>query len=191
MSEYSSRIIVALIAVSVAACSHDSNNKKKSQQASVTAPAAEGTPGTEIDTTKVGESAFGSASRRVMTPLVHTGLLDHERYTYNYQPGFDPNPISFDRFNRPYMIRSDGRLQKMSSTGRWRTVDIASQVRRSLGDLGMTWEVDDPFNFTRQAQNTIVFDNSDNMYMLYDTSRNVFSRVGSTDNFARGLLLHS
>ncbi len=126
-----------------------------------------------------------------MTPLVHTGLLDHERHTYNYQPGFDPNPISFDRFNRPYTIRSDGRLQKMSSTGRWRTVDIASQVRTSLGDMGMTWAVDDPFNFTRQAQNTIVFDNSDNMYMLYDTSRNVFSRVGSTDNFARGLLLHS
>ncbi len=28
MSEYTSRIIVALIAASVAACSHDSNNKK-------------------------------------------------------------------------------------------------------------------------------------------------------------------
>lgn len=191
MSAYHYRIMITSIAASMAACSQDTNNNNR--QAIESAQVGSSNPTAEGDTSMVREAAFANQteSRRVMTPLVHSGLLDHERDTFNYKPGFDPNPISFDRYNRPYMIRSDGRLQKMSSTGRWRTVDVPSQVRAGLERQGLIWNADDEVNFSRQAQNTIVFDNSDNMYMLFDTSRNAIFRPGSTNSAARGLLLHS
>jgi hypothetical protein len=186
-SAISARFAATCLTTLIASCAQDSGGKR-TQQASDKAPVE------DSKFSDIAESEFAGAAtstRRVMTPLVHTGLLNHERQTYDYRPGFEPNPISFDRFNRPYMIRSDGKLQKMSSSGRWSTVDIPSQVRAGLLSQGLTWPESDSYNFTRQAQNTIVFDNSDNMYMLFDLSRNTMTRPGSTNNAARGLLLHS
>ena len=50
------------------------------------------------------------SQRTIRTPIVHTELMQHERQHFAYAPSFDPNPVSFDRRNRPYMLRLDGTL---------------------------------------------------------------------------------
>jgi hypothetical protein len=86
-----------------------------------------------IQTDKMASLHLASANDpKFAAPMIHTGLLKHEPQTLGYSPGFEANPVSFDKRNRAYMLTMDAKLQIIQDNGTWKIIDIAAQVKKSL-----------------------------------------------------------
>jgi hypothetical protein len=137
------------------------------------------------------------------SPIVHTDSASapfmQEAQLFAYRPHFDPNPVTFDPANRPYIhtyarsassscpsapddVFDQSLLQIQDSTGAWVTIDLAAQARATLPPVGGTcWN--GCFRDGRAYGNQrIVFDQSGAAYTYINAT---------ASNVPYGILLYS
>ena len=105
----------------------------------------------------------------VVGPIYHESYYRGERELFGYAPRFEPNVVSFDAQNRPYMrtlgsggLTAYGTIQTLVG-GKWIALDFVSSIRAALPD----WE--GPFRADCGSEQRIVFDTGGDAYMAVET----------------------
>lgn len=116
--------------------------------------------------------------RAVKTPIKYKKYFQQERELFGYKPKFDPNPVSFDNNNLPYM-RTTGenpQIQTLDSNGNWIKLNFINAIKKKFPQWDGKIKTG-PFSDER-----IVFDKKGNAFMIVNTGRS---------NLKKSLLLFS
>ena len=114
----------------------------------------------------------------VLAPVRHEKYYRGERELFGYRPRFQPNVVSFDLENRPY-IRTTGPetvIRTLDRDGRWVSLDFKGAIRAKYP----AWDGKIATDFGRDQR--VVFDRDGDAYLVAATQ---VSSIG------KDLLLHS
>ena len=79
-------------------------------------------------------SGFAAENKIGRAPIIHGKNFRHEHELFNYDPGFYPNVVSFDKQNRPY-IRSRAKvpcLQTIDQAGKLNKINFCAAIKNSI-----------------------------------------------------------
>lgn len=103
----------------------------------------------------------------VYTPITHTSYFNFEYELFGYNPRFDPNVVTFDSFNRPYIMTgyrsgndamTEGKyIQTLDSQGRWIILDPTPYILAEYPQWDKVWGSWDEH---------VIFDDDDDAYIL-------------------------
>lgn len=112
-----------------------------------------------------------NANADITTPIIHKPIYQGERELLGYNPQFEPNTITFDKFNRPYIRTSYGTnpvfLGNMTTNksviqtlrnGKWVKLNFLASLPGYNDDTNV---ITSPFQEER-----VVFDRDDNIYTI-------------------------
>ena len=114
----------------------------------------------------------------VLAPIRHEKYYRGERESFGYRPRFQPNVVTFDPENRPY-VRTwgpDPSIQTLDDEGRWIKLDFKAAIRQKYPD----WDGKIATDFGYDQR--VVFDHDGDAYLIAAMN---LSSIG------KALLLHS
>ncbi len=112
-------------------------------------------------------SGFAAENKIGRAPIIHGKNFRHEHELFNYDPGFYPNVVSFDKRNRPY-IRSRAKVpcvQTIDQAGKLYKINFCAAIKKQYPQWNGRIEVG-PF-----AEERVAIDDAGNIYIVADLSR--------------------
>ncbi|MFH1970274.1 MAG: hypothetical protein ABIJ53_08160, partial [Verrucomicrobiota bacterium] len=114
--------------------------------------------------------------RPAYAPIEHRKYFQDERYQFGYNPQYEPNIVTFDNLNVPYIRTPQGEVMTLANE-RWVRFDFTRFVSNAIPDWDGTFSTG-PF-----TSEHVVFDKDGDAYMVL--------RLEHRGKNPRSVLLHS
>jgi len=114
--------------------------------------------------------------KAAVAPIVHKKYFQQERELFGYNPQYEPNIVTFDPDNVPYVRTPRGTVMTLTNDN-WIEYDFKTSVSNALSDWGGAFFTG-PF-----SSEHIVFDNDGDAYMTM--------KLDPAKTNSRAILLHS